>query len=263
MAALQNVYTTSFWGYITTDATGKNEFRTMLSLQNNGAAETKLVYPTASKDPTQLTYPAPAFGSNERNPSCAPGSHFTGTPRFCSAAERADTNRTIEAALGLIWCDTGCSLCIPGSFNPDTGSSSCEMCPPNTIAVAGGATECAACPDGQFANDERTQCLPCASGTKRATKDPACLPCLAGTFNPTVGASFCMSCDFDVSSAAGWQSANGSTACEPCPKNAMRALGTAGVSSSEVGAPLPSQPCLPCMTSDASVGPACTSRESL
>jgi len=107
---LREVYTTSFYGMLTTNSFGMNDQRTMSVYQYDAAAAVQLVAPLSAAT-GRVSYPSPPLASNERNAPCAAGTKVIGDNRMCSSAEQ--TNASAPKIL-INWCSTVCESCPPG-----------------------------------------------------------------------------------------------------------------------------------------------------
>lgn len=109
-----------------------------------------------------------------------------------------------------------CKDCLPGTYNPLTGSvtpQACLRCPMGSWGSVARATmveQCRLCPAGTYGT---------AAG---ATSNTSCVPCPAGTFNDVAGAAGAEACQnclagtFNMMPGAGHR-----TSCRPCPVGAV------------------------------------------
>eukprot|EP00475_Leptophrys_vorax_P010078 TRINITY_DN16746_c0_g1_i6.p1 TRINITY_DN16746_c0_g1~~TRINITY_DN16746_c0_g1_i6.p1 ORF type:complete len:683 (-),score=124.03 TRINITY_DN16746_c0_g1_i6:126-1880(-) len=77
---------------------------------------------------------------------------------------------------------TTCSMCDPGFFSKDYGSSFCLPCDNGTFQALMGASSCSLCPEGTW-GDQPGQ-----------TSSAVCNPCPQGTYGPSTGVSSSSEC---------------------------------------------------------------------
>lgn len=87
----------------------------------------------------------------------------------------------------------------------------------------------AQCDPGSYFDDDQLDCVLCEPGTSFDADAFACVRCAPGTHAPEAGMSDCISCD----NVGGFSNANGSSACDLCPANTARFIGSPGVSRTE------------------------------
>ena len=116
---------------------------------------------------------------------------------------------------GFFSNETGSTLCLPcepGRFNTARNSTTCSPCSNGTFSLGEAATRCGTCGYGSFYNPGTQACALCSVGkfsdVESATQ---CESCIAGRFMPLNGSSTCFDCVPGQN-----QSTNGRTSCEKC-----------------------------------------------
>ena len=117
-----------------------------------------------------------------------------------------------------------CSLCIPGTFQPEEGKNFCSYCLDGQYQPNYGKTECLNCPPGKDSNENKTSCRDCNDGyySTGGMKCKNCPESCQGTCEKTNGKclgckegynynnGICTICD------SGYVSPGGTSACSAC-----------------------------------------------
>ena len=154
---------------------------------------------------------------------CAKGQYRNGSDPVAAACRHCPT--------GYYSDDVGqgsCLPCIPGEYNAKVGAINCTSCQedsystvknravPCDLCAAGrtsepGSTKCSACAPGQFQKKEK--CHECPIGFAQSKTDKKiCTKCTKGSEAPTLGSSFCTSCELGKFNVHAGQN------CSACPR---------------------------------------------
>lgn len=182
------------------------------------------------------------------------------TPLPCASGWYASSNASStcdrECPKGTYCLNSRSFPCLPGTFAPDTGSTSCTLCGPGKFSLVLGANEsssCAECPAGTFGiytGQAPTSCLSCPPGTANnrtgsssaedcapcppgrassAAGSVACPLCPIGTFQPEQGQAQCRSCRSGT--YQGETGAIDESSCVACPAGTVSPAGSGATSS--------------------------------
>ena len=137
----------------------------------------------------------------------------------------------VEIFEGVTGAASNQTLCVPGTFAPDSALAECPKCSNGTFNSVLGATTCKNCGAGNWSStaagletcsvcgfgkfsptDGSSACFVCAPGLHaNRIGSTVCSKCKQGKFAPTEASSICTDCDVAKSAQS-----EGATACSPC-----------------------------------------------
>lgn len=108
-------------------------------------------------------------------------------------------------------------FCAPGTFSiwgvrPLGPGASCSLCPPGFFNPENGSTFCLPCTGGSYSRAGAALCTLCEAGKFAPAAQSVCSVCSAGKFASTAGMSACAHCGLDT-----FSDITGSTICTVCP----------------------------------------------
>ena len=107
--------------------------------------------------------------------------------------------------------------CAPGTFSmwgvrPLGAGASCTLCPPGYFNSENGSTLCFPCAGGSYSRAGAALCSSCEAGKFSPAAQSVCRMCSIGTFASRTGMSACVKCGLDT-----FSDNRGSTSCTVCP----------------------------------------------